>query len=324
MKIGVLNIYSFPQGLAPTNRILAYTKGLVEQNVECEILSLKPQVRTPNNINRIGSVNGVKYIHQIQIPLYKNRILNSLCFRLGNIICFWKSLWYIRRSKPKFDAMILSFDQPSLMLPIVIFLRLLNIRSIAIADEFPTPIRRKLKTHIPKWKEIAYNLISKSLSGRILMTEKLADFYNSIKPLPTLILSTITDVERFKYTHKDIRECDITPYFCYMGNMELSKDNVVNIINAFKIVHDKYPAYKFYLYGAPSSNDRKIIEQAIQNSNLKDIVVIKGLAPYEKVPKILASAKILVTSQPNTKRAEAWFPNQNGRIYDDGSSVYSY
>lgn len=97
MKIGVLNIYSFPQGLAPTNRILAYTKGLVEQNVECEILSLKPQVRTPNNINRIGSVNGVKYIHQIQIPLYKNRILNSLCFRLGNIICFWKSLWYIRK-----------------------------------------------------------------------------------------------------------------------------------------------------------------------------------------------------------------------------------
>lgn len=317
MKIGILNIYSFPQGLAPTNRILAYAKGLVEAGSDCEIISIKPQVRTKENSNRTGIVNGAKYIHHIQIPATKNRILSSVLFRTGNIVCYWKSLWYIFRSKPKFDVIILSFDQPCLMLPVVLMLKLFNIKAVAIADEFPTPIRKKLKSKIPAWKSFAYKIISKSLSGRVLMTQKLADFYNSIKPLPTLILSTITDVDRFKDS-SICQSASESPYLCYMGNMELSKDNVVNIIKAFHLIHPEYPEYRLYLYGAPSSADCSTIKHAISQLNLDEEVLLKGLATYEQVPHILSSAKILVTSQPDTKRAEGGFPTKMGEYMMTG------
>jgi len=318
MKIGILNIYSFPHGMAPTNRILAYTKGLVGNGMDCEIISIKPQVLTKNNLYRCGIVNGAKYIHFLQLPSPINRIIGSLQFRVGNIVCFWKSMWYIFMHRHEYDTMILSFDQPSLLIPFITFLNMLNIRMVAIADEFPTPIRRKLKNHIPTWKTCTYKILSKYLSGRILMTQKLADFYNRIKPLPTQILSTITDVDRFIIGQSANEHPDEVPYLCYMGNMELSKDDIVNIIHAFHKVLPKYPNLKFFLYGLPSSKDKAIIEREINKLDLKKSVILKGMASYEEVPQILSKAKILVTSQPDTKRAEGGFPTKMGEYMMSG------
>ena len=45
---------------------------------------------------------------------------------------------------------------------------------------------------------------------------------------------------------------------------------------------------------------------------MSDRVFIKGRVDYNKVPQILANATILVTSQPNTKRAEGGFPTKMG------------
>ena len=45
---------------------------------------------------------------------------------------------------------------------------------------------------------------------------------------------------------------------------------------------------------------------------MSDRVFIKGRVDYKEVPQILANATILVTSQPNTKRAEGGFPTKMG------------
>lgn len=314
MKIGILNIYSFPFGLAPTNRIIAYSKGIVEQGAECEIISIKPQLRVQKNLTLHGWINGAKYHHFLQIPCFKNRIFSSLTFRLGNIICYWRALYYaISR---EFDYIILSLDQPDLLFPIVYALSKSNAKLIAIADEYPTPIRKKLKSKIPTWKEKAYRIISKKLHGRILMTQKLSDFYNAICPKPSLLLSTITDTDRFlNISSKNSPSC---PYLCYMGNMELSKDNVDNIIKAFGLISPKYPDLKLYLYGAPSESTAKVLSKLISELDLEGKVILKGTAQYNEVPGILSIAKILVASQPDTKRAEGGFPTKMGEYMMTG------
>ena len=45
---------------------------------------------------------------------------------------------------------------------------------------------------------------------------------------------------------------------------------------------------------------------------MSDRVFIKGRVDYKEVPQILANATVLVTSQPNTKRAEGGFPTKMG------------
>ena len=41
-------------------------------------------------------------------------------------------------------------------------------------------------------------------------------------------------------------------------------------------------------------------------------VILKGRVEYGQVPQILKNAKVLVSSQPNTKRAEGGFPTKLG------------
>ena len=103
-----------------------------------------------------------------------------------------------------------------------------------------------------------------------------------------------------------------------MGNMELSKDNVDNIIKAFKIVSDKYKDIELHLYGAPSTSDQKKIITLIEKLGLRERVIFKGKAYNKDVPVILSNSFLLVSSQPNTKRAEGGFPTKLGEYMATG------
>lgn len=103
-----------------------------------------------------------------------------------------------------------------------------------------------------------------------------------------------------------------------MGNMELAKDNVDNIIVAFSKISDKYRDINFFLYGAPSQADKQYLEKVIEQNNLKERVFIKNRVNFEEVPQIVKNAYILVSSQPNTKRAEGGFPTKLGEYMATG------
>ena len=102
-----------------------------------------------------------------------------------------------------------------------------------------------------------------------------------------------------------------------MGNMMLAKDNVDNIIRAFKRVCDDFSDVDLYLYGTPNDKDKSVVEGVIAELGLGNRVFIKGRIDYNLVPQTLANAEILVTSQPVTKRAAGGFPNEIGRIHDE-------
>lgn len=95
-----------------------------------------------------------------------------------------------------------------------------------------------------------------------------------------------------------------------MGNMMLAKDNVDNIIRAFKRVCDDFSDVDLYLYGTPNDKDKSVVEGVIAELGLGNRVFIKGRIDYNLVPQTLANAEILVTSQPVTKRAAGGFPTK--------------
>ena len=43
-KIGILCTYSFPEGMAPTIRILSYGQGLVDNGCKVEVVVFQPKV----------------------------------------------------------------------------------------------------------------------------------------------------------------------------------------------------------------------------------------------------------------------------------------
>jgi glycosyltransferase involved in cell wall biosynthesis len=190
-------------------------------------------------------------------------------------------------------------------------IKIINIPLIFVADEFPIPIRDFMKDEVPDDMLAKYRYHHKSFSGRILMSNALKEFYdNQIFPKPTFILNTIIDASRFNEQIHCIKFSK--SYICYMGNMDLRKDNVQNIIKAFSFIHSEFPDLELHLYGVPSLKHLAYLKEKIKTLGISDKVFIKGRASYQEVPGILKNAKVLVNSQPLTKRAEGGFPTKLG------------
>lgn len=313
-KIGVICAYQFPEGMAPTIRILAYCKGLQQNGVRTEVFTFK---ETPADTTEPleGEVQGIPY-HKS----YLKRNDGSFSKIVDKLFMLKRLVKQINESykKEQFDYLLLSFDTLDKFYIFVPLLKIQRYKLLFIGDEFPEPIRR-LKERIPIWQKYAYRFIYRFIDGRVLMTENLKVFYDKeVCPKPTYILNSIIDEERFCNI---IRQPVKQKYFCYMGNMQLAKDNVDNIIRAFAKISSFYPEYELWLFGTPTDKDRAIVESVIEDCKMQSKVFIKGRVDYNEVPQILANATILVTSQPITKRAEGGFPTKMAEYMMSGTPM---
>lgn len=306
-KILVLCGYQFPEGMAPSIRILSYCKGLQENGVETEIVSFGGRYDN-DGFPQSGYVSGIPYTISHHWCVGKSRLhrclIDRLLFRL-------KAIYYIIKSNKaqKIDYVFLSFDAIQSYKTFVPVLHFLGFKTIFIGDEYPEPIRQ-LKSEVPEKMLHQYKHYYKKICARILMTKALQIFYDEkVSPKPTHILCSILDKSRFDNLSRQPQE---RPYLCYMGNMMLAKDNVDNIIEAFSLIADEFPDYDLRLYGTPSDTDKKIVNDKILSTGMSYRVFIMGRVDFSEVPQILANASILVTSQPITKRAEGGFPTKLG------------
>lgn len=320
-KIGVLCGYAFPEGMAATIRILTYCKGLESNGVETEVYSFYKKVGS--SVKPIeGLAQGIKY-YSTYISDGKPGLVHSVKEKIGMVRNTMKIIKRSNNDKP-LDYIFLSFDSLLFFSVFAPRIRRLGIKCLFIADEFPMPFRQ-LKNDLPWWQYHAYRLILKKMDKYVFMTEALSGFYNGrICTKPTHILSSIIDASRFDVCsdvqtfgcsdYPKIQKSErpvIPPYFCYMGNMELAKDDVCTIIKAFAIFYKEHPEYELRLYGKPKNNkDKNIMKETIEKNNLVGKVRLMGRVDYNQVPSVLSNASILVTAQPNTKRAEGGFPTK--------------
>lgn len=315
-KIGILCPYPFPEGMAPTTRIIAYGSGLVQNGVEVEVIIntvfLDKRVKKTE-----GMVMGIKY----SIPFYYNpKYFYKKSYRI--LYANWLLIYYcintiiVSHRKKNYDYVLFSFDTPIYMIIYGFLLKCFGIKVVFIGDEFPEEIRQ-LKDKVPPLQIFLFKIAYIFVRARILMTKTLQTYYDThICYKPTYILPSVIDTSRFELVTKKPVERD---YLCYMGNLMLDKDNVDNIICAFALLKDKHKDVDLHLYGLPNEKDRAILSNIIKEKNLTDRVFLMGRASYGTVPQILSNAKILVTSQPITKRAQGGFPTKMCEYMMSGS-----
>ena len=304
-KIAILCQYEFPEGMAPTIRILSYSKGLVQNGINVEVNTFTWR-RDDSKYPESGITQGVKYKVAHSWNTKKGKLHKVF---IDKFLMSYKAIKHIVEShrKERIDYVLLSFDHIPYLFRFVPILRLFGIKCLFIGDEFPEAIRQ-LKNKVPWYQILQYKLIYTLIDGRILMTNALKKFYDEkISKKPTFIMCSILNTDRFLNLQ---RQKVARPYLCYMGNMMLAKDNVDNIINAYSLICDQYPNLDLYLFGNPNEKDKSILKDLVSQKQLENRVFFKGRVDYGQVPQILVNAKILVTSQPITKRAEGGFPTK--------------
>lgn len=309
LNIALVCMFPFPIGLAATVRIIAYMRGLKELGNRVTVYINKPtdlyDKQTPN-AEVCGSIEGVQYVYPGTRRYSKYKLLRGLGrYYYPFVTC--KQIYKNHRANG-IDYLLMSNDFLDFLFLYTTFAKIIGVRPVFVSDEYPQPIRKFLKPEIPKIKKWAYSQILRHVDSMVFMTNNLNLYYNSELKKPFHILPSIVDTSRFE---------NVTPtlynkrkYLCYMGNMELAKDNVDNIIRAFKLISSQFPDIDLRLWGKPTEVDRKIIESCIKDNELEDRCFIMGYCPYEEVPTILSNAYVLVSSQPNTKRAQGGFPTK--------------
>ena len=317
MKISIVCKYPIPVGMAATTRIMSYAKGLVEAGENVEVWSCIPTGNFGGYSTNSGIYEGVNYRYSYRRARSQYKLIRALQHLFSLFIFAYK--FHKINQKEKTDAVILSSDSIFLQFVVGFLCRINKIKSIFIFDEFPYPIRGKLKNDIPYLKKKAYGISLRLYDGYISMTQTLLDYYQDICKRPGLIVSTITDLTRFSYSEKDKFEVSEPISLVYMGNMELTKDNVDNIVRSLPYVLDEFEVH-LYLYGRPSKTDLAFLEKLIADLGVSPYVSFHYATPSE-VSSILTCADILVSSQPDTKRAMGGFPTKLGEYLMSGTPV---
>lgn len=318
-KIGIISIYAMPIGLAATNRILAYSKSLAMLNNEVDIICISPTDIKSKYLSE-GYIDSIHYIYPAGREKARYKILRFISIYSGYryIHSLFCSISYIIKGhrQNRFDYLLISNDSIIYLYVYAILSKILKIKSVFIFDEYPIPIRHKLKEKIPQWKTNLYKTVLRHINGYISISEKLENFYCGIIKKQTLVLPIIIDTDRFKSL--SVSKSSIKQNLCYMGNMELSKDNIDIIIKAFASICHKYPNLQFNLYGSPNIGDYNSLVNLITSLNVQDRVIFNGRVSSNDVPRILMNSTILVSSQPQTRRAAGGFPTKLGEYLCSG------
>ncbi|MCK4981187.1 MAG: hypothetical protein KAS62_12375, partial [Candidatus Delongbacteria bacterium] len=195
MKVAILTIVSFPEGLASTNRVFYHAKGLIDNNIEASVVVIKPTELIGNvkNSKFQGSYKGVPFLYS---PGKTTRSSSFIRRRIDDFIGPIKGAIYV--IKNKYDAVILSSN--SFVHP-MFFKILFRIFGIKFIVERVESMFHNQKIHgiykIRKW--IYEKIIYKNIDAFFAISYFLQDKYK-------LVVSKITPVHLIPVI---VDDCDI-------------------------------------------------------------------------------------------------------------------
>lgn len=302
MNILIINTLRIPSGEASVNRILSYSKGLVELG---NLVSVVSTAAGPTNWQ---TVDGIRY-----------RMLRNDCERMGLLKSLTRLLSYIRTNRKEIDSVIIITSSPLLIVPVQLMCKFCHLPIIQEKSEYPFVYMRK--GIINKILAIIYNnLVFRLFDGMIIMTEPLMDFYRryTSKSCRFIKVPMTVDMSRFENVEIPNNNGD---YAAYCGNMSGNKDGVLNLIEAFSYVEAKHPDFKLLMIGGTNNpSEFEIIKSRVGELGLKN-VIFTGRVTRDEIPTLLTNAKVLCLARPSSLQSTGGFPTKLGEYLTTGHPV---
>lgn len=296
MKIAVTNTLPIPSGEASVNRILSYTKELRLLGHDVSIISsARSNIKTDTIegvvFHNVGSKNPISSLR---------RVLSAL-------------------KKGHFEIVIVVSNSLLLIYPIAILSLFCHFKLVLEKSEFPFVLMKKgflNRIYASFYVNTTYRLFD----GLVVMTKPLMDYFASKvkRKCKMLEMPMTVDVERFHITPNPNY---IGEYVAYCGNMSNKKDGIVNLIDSFVMVEQKFPNVKLVLIGGTNDNDYlEALKQRVKNLGLNN-VVFYGKVPREEMPSLLMNAKALLLARPSSLQSSGGFPTKLGEYLSTGKPV---
>ena len=317
LNIKIITTAPFPIGMAGSNRIMTYAKGLLENNCNVSVICMKTTERSNKvyNTSASGIIDGIFYKYSggktiISSSLFKRRIddFNGL---LRTCIDLFKE-----NKINKTDAIIF-YSFSSRVLPIYFITRLKSILFLIEESELPSVYTKRM---FFLWRFLFNRFYYHFFDGLLLMTKRLIKYFVEEKGMktPYLHVPMTVDFSRFDLDKKET----ISEYIAYCGVLNNSKDGVDLLIEAFSMLAKDFPGINLYLIGdAASDEEYELYIKKVKQNNLAKRVIFTGRISKEDMPELLLNASILVLARPKSIQAEGGFPTKLGEYLATGKPV---
>ena len=320
MNIIVITHEPFPIGMACTNRIISYSKGIVEIGNFVKVIILRPTEKKEKlfNKNISGNYMGIEYEYVSESTIWPTNKLSKLNVVLKG---YKNGIQYIDnfRKNNKIDA-IISVSNYKIEAFVFYFIsKIFRIKYIKEKSEFPFILRNK--SLLGRLYSYVYvNLMFKLYDGMIIMTNNLLEYFkNKVKKNAVLSLVPMTvEYERFINIKTDKKE----KYFAYCGEMSGNKDGLNNLLDSFKIISPKFDDLFLYLIGDSSKPEEfLLLKQKVKDLLLENKVIFTGRIHREEMPQYLCNSTCLVLSRPSSLQSDGGFPTKLGEYLSTGNPV---
>lgn len=317
MNFVIITGAPFPRGLAPTNRIAAYCRGLVEEGHSVEIICLFPTEsrRDPLNTQTEGTYKGIKFLYAsgkcVKAPFKFTAWLDK---QKG----LFRAFKYIRdgHKQQKYDALIITTYSKAAILTSKLLSRVIHVPLILEKGEFPIFIRKPKRFSLSKL--ISERFIFRLFDGFLVITHALKDYFlrhiDSGKPVGILPMCVETD--RF---HLDVAP-ESKQEIAYCGSLDNQKDGIHDLLDAFTQVAAKNPDWTLAVYGGDRAQV-EAIRNRVRTTGIEKRVILSGWVESRRIPELLLGASILVLPRPASLQASGGFPTKLGEYLATGHPV---
>lgn len=303
-NIVIVNTLPFPSGAASVNRILSYSKGLVEIGNNVTVYSTSYGVDT-----LVHDINGIHYKAFRTISNAKIKNVHSLFTALFRLL---KTLF---SSREHVDVVILVSNSLLLIYPLFFVTKISNIKFVQEKSEFPFVLNYNSffgKLFAKFYVSTTYRLFD----GLIIMTHKLSEYFKDKirKDCKTIVVPMTVEPERFAGNS----EIQLGDYIAYCGDIGGNKDGVQNLITAFSYIAEDFPNLKLILIGGSKNpNERSNLESYVKQIKCNN-VIFHGMVSRDEIPTLLTNAKLLALARPSSLQSTGGFPTKLGEYLSTG------
>ncbi len=316
MKVLILTHNPFPYGMAGTNRIMCYARGLLESNIEVSVVITKRTESADNIINydTSGIYNGIKFYYAGKSTIRSN----NKFLRLLNVI--FDSLHAMRMCIKILRVNdILLLYEPQIYFSYFLFFiaKCKNFKIVRELCEYPyVAIRDSIIKRIKLW--ICLHLVFKLYDGFIVISHSLLTLvykYKS-KKAKCIIVPILVDYRHI--SNKESIQLDI-PYIFFAGVISERKDGIVSVMKAFAMIHNDIKVK--YILAGPIIHDKDEIIQIIENNDLSHKIEFLGNLKNEEVIGYQKGATLSILNKNDNLQNIYGFSTKLGEILACGTAV---
>ncbi len=309
------DLFTFPEGHAATHRVHSYAGGFLENGSNVAVICFKNEYGQGD-----GTYGGYRYFFPFSSRTRSPFILIRQYRKFLKYINAVKIISQLSQADG-IDALIV-YSENSLTHLFSFFLSRL-FSAVLILEQNEHPLKNYQSSGFKRLKGSARSaVVYKLFDGILCISDYLVNYLSRRirRSAEVLLVSSTVDTRKFERKYSRPVAFD---YIGYFGNINVGRDAVDILVQAFYLIAKKYPNLHLVMTGSINAHDDLLLRELVEKLGIRDRVRLLGDVNGNLVMEYMMNAKLLALPRTIDFRTLASFPSKLTEYLATGIPVVS-